>query len=54
VACWGLCDCRLASEPPALAPGRVISTQLGTNTYFVTEVLKLYVPCGYHARFYGK
>ncbi|PNH13010.1 Adenine/guanine permease AZG1 [Tetrabaena socialis] len=31
----------------------VVSVQLGTNTYFVTQVLKLGKPCGHHAHFYG-
>lgn len=31
----------------------VVSVQLGTNSYFVNSVLKLNVPCGAHAHFYG-
>ena len=31
----------------------MVSVQLGTNTYFVTQVLKLGVPCGSHPHFYG-
>ncbi len=31
----------------------MVSVQLGTNTYFVTQVLKLGKPCGAHPHFYG-
>jgi AGZA family xanthine/uracil permease-like MFS transporter len=31
----------------------VVSTQLGTNSYFVTELLQLGEPCGHHATFKG-
>ena len=43
-----------APGPPAPAPARrVVSAQLGTNTYFVVNLLQTYTPCGHNGWILG-